>query len=173
MDGVSGISNVYSPAMAGASTPAAPAATPPAAAAQPGTAAQSTTPAGAVQSQEWASLSSLSVNQSSESLLIVDNASPAAVSNELVGAILLFLLLEYMKSGSDEEKRDLLGLMGAIVQMQQTAGGQSSVLMYSSSSLSMESTQLQLGSSSTVYTNAGLAQSPGADPGAGGLDVTA
>jgi hypothetical protein len=44
-----------------------------------------------------------------------------------------------MKSGSEDEKKDLLGLMGTIMQMQQTSGSQSSMLMYSSSSLSIES----------------------------------
>lgn len=169
MDGVSGINSVYSPAITSPSMPATSAAT-----AQGGMAAEAT-PAqtSAIQSQEWASLSSLAINQSSESLLVADNASSAAVSNELLGAILLFLILEYMKSGSEDEKKDLLGLMGTIMQMQQTSGSQSSVLMYSSSSLSIESTEMQMGSSSTIYTNAGLAQSHAADPGAGGLDVTA
>lgn len=169
MDGVSGINSVYSPAITSPSMPATSAAT-----AQGGMAAEATpAQASAIQSQEWASLSSLAINQSSESLLVADNASSAAVSNELLGAILLFLILEYMKSGSEDEKKDLLGLMGTIMQMQQTSGSQSSMLMYSSSSLSIESTEMQVGSSSTIYTNAGLAQSHAADPGAGGLDVTA
>jgi hypothetical protein len=81
MDGVSGINSVYSPAITSPSMPATIRRPQPGRHGRRGHAS----PSLAIHSQEWASLSSLAINQSSESLLVADNASSAAVSNELLG----------------------------------------------------------------------------------------
>jgi hypothetical protein len=114
---------------------------------------------------DMASLSQLSISQSSEMLMVSQAPQGAITSNELLGAVLLMLLLEYMKSQDKEEKDNLLGLMGMILQMQQQSNAQQSTLFYASNSLNIDSTQIQMASgqaASNAYTNAGI------DPAAAG-----
>jgi hypothetical protein len=116
-------------------------------------------------SNEMASLSQLSISQSSEMLMVSQAPQGAIANNELLGAVLLMLILEYMKSQDDKEKEGLLGLMGMIMQMQQQNNAQQSTLFYASNSLSIDSTQIQVASgqaATNAYTNAGL------DPAAAG-----
>jgi hypothetical protein len=125
--------------------------------------------------QQTVGLSQLSVSQSSEMLLYSEQPMAASVSNELLGAVLLMLMLEYMKSNDDEEKQGLLGLMGLLLQMQQQNGSQQSMLFYTSSSLSIESSQMQMTSGQAVsnaYTNAGVSPASGGDSSAA-LNVVA
>jgi hypothetical protein len=119
-------------------------------------------------------VSSQSVSQSSETMLISQQQS-AAVSNELLGAVLLMLLMEYMKTQNEDEKKGLLSLMAGLAQLQQQSGSQqSSTLYYSNSSLSIDSSQSQIVSSGAVsnaYTNAGV--DPSAKLATGGASVDA
>ena len=81
-----------------------------------------------VAGQSAVSLSSLSVNQSSEMIAISEGSQAAITSNELLGAVLLLLILEYMKSDNEEEKSALLNLAMSITELaQQSAGSQSSL----------------------------------------------
>lgn len=189
MDGISGISGVsggFMPVrmnpMAGPSSPAVGL---PTSAGQPPSAlgtgkagqldgAGLTGMAGASATQEMASLSSLSIHQSSEMLMVSQGAQGAITSNELLGAVLLMLILEYMKSTDDKEKAGLLALMGMLLQSQQQ-GAQQTTLMYASNSLSIESTQMQYMSgqaASSAYTNAGISPAAGGDGGSS-LNVVA
>jgi hypothetical protein len=124
---------------------------------------------GASATQEMASLSSLSINQSSEMLMVSQAPQGAITNNELLGAVLLMLIMEYMKSTDDKEKEGLLALMGMILQSQQAQqGGGNQTLLYMSNSLSVESTQMQYMSgqaASNAYTNAGVAPAAGGDGG--------
>lgn len=117
-------------------------------------------------------ISSQSISQSSETLLVSQNQS-AAVSNELLGAVLLMLLMEYMKTENEDEKKGLLALMAGLVQLQQQNGAQnSSTLYYSSSSLNIDSTQIvSTGTVSNAYTNAGV--DPSAQMNAAGARINA
>ena len=133
-------------------------------------AAQTSAAGSASATQEMASLSSLSINQSSEMLMVSQAPQGAITSNELLGAVLLMLIMEYMKSTDDKEKQGLLALMGMILQAQQAqqSGGQQT-LMYMSNSLSIDSTQMQYMSgqaASNAYTNAGVTPAAGGDGGA-------
>lgn len=130
----------------------------------------------AASSKSIASLSTTSVNASSESLIASNG--PVLADDKALGLALLLLTLEYLKSGEDEdeEKKGLLDLMLAISQQQ--GGGDSTSLMYSSRSLSIESTQMQVASTenATSAYSAGAAnpqQVSSAGPGAAGLDVSA
>ena len=82
------------------------------------------------------------------------------------------------KQGEDEsedkqEKQGLLTLAMAVAQMAQ-GSGQQSTMLYASSSMSIESTQMMMTDTVTsAYTNAGADPAQSGDPGAGGLDVTA
>ncbi|MBP7935995.1 MAG: hypothetical protein KA354_15235 [Phycisphaerae bacterium] len=119
-------------------------------------------------------VSSQLVNASSETLLI-SQTQTAAVSNELLGAVLLMLLMEFMKTQNEDDKKSLLALMAGLVQLQQqNSTQQSTSLYYSSSSLSIDSIQSQIVSTGTVsgaYTNAGI--EPSARPDTGGARVDA
>lgn len=166
--GILPVRNVPLTGMEGAA--ATPAMKPTAATAQPSVGATGAT-ASVVTTQL---ISSQSVSASTETLLVSQQQS-AAVSNELLGAVLLMLLMEYMKTQNEDEKKGLLALMAGLVQLQQLNGSQqSSTLYYSSSSLSIDSTQSQIvsiGTVSSAYTDAGV--DPTAHPEAGGARVDA
>ena len=120
-----------------------------------------------------AALSTFSLHQSATMLSIAEGPQGAIVSNELLGAILLMLILEYMQSSDSEEKKGLLALAMVLAQSQAQASG-GARMAYASMSLSVESTQVLLaGPASNAYTNAGANPAGGADAGAGGVDVTA
>ena len=126
-------------------------------------------------SQSALSASSISMTAATQSLVATSGAAPS--SNELLGAVMLMLILEYLKTDDEQEKTGLLALISMLAQQQQQGAG-GSTLMYSSSYLSIESTQLQFASTDmavSAYTGATatLQQAPGVDPGAGGLDVVA
>jgi hypothetical protein len=123
---------------------------------------------GSSATQEMASLSSLSINQSSEMLMVSQAPQGAITNSELLGAVLLMLIMEYMKSTDDKEKQGLLALMGMILQSQQAQQGGQQTLMYMSNSLSIDSTQMQYMSgqaASSAYTNAGVAPASGGEGG--------
>ncbi len=190
VDGISGISGVSSGFMSGRMNPvpgpSSPAVGLPASTGQTPSAlgtgkagqlagAGLTAMSGASATQEMASLSSLSIQQSSEMLVVSQGTQGAITSNELLGAVLLMLIMEYMKSNDDKEKEGLLALMGMILQSQQQQAAQQTTLMYASSSLSIESTQMQYMSgqaASSAYTNAGISPAAGGDGGAS-LNVVA
>jgi hypothetical protein len=175
MSGISGISGLG----AGAVWPTSSATTP--AAEVGGGAAVGASGASAYQDISALSYSSMSINASSESLAINQGGGMAAAStNELLGAVLLLLTLQYMKSGDDQEKKDLLGLMTTLVQQMgqsgQSSGGSGGgdSLSYTSSSLSIEMTNLQVVSASTGINSYMSAQGDySQSPGAGGIDVAA
>ncbi len=119
------------------------------------------------------SLSQTSISASVESFIAT--YGPVMSSNELLGAVLLLLTLQLMQSRDPDERKQLLGaIMGLASQMQQQSSG--GVLMYNSSSLSIESTQITavsgeaglsayLGAMNTAQT------APGIDAG-GGLNLS-
>jgi hypothetical protein len=74
---------------------------------------------------------------------------PAANTNELLGAVLLLLLLEYM-STQDQDKKD--ALLGAIVGLASLQSQQADAvsLNYSSTSMSMQSSQMQMIASDSI-----------------------
>ena len=133
------------------------------------TAAQNTTGGAATSAgQSLVSMSSTSISASSESLLASN--SPVLADQQLLGLVVLMLTLEYLQSDDEEEKKGLLALMLALSQQQSSGGEQ---FMYSSSSLSIESTQIQAVSSETAmngYTGGSVdpQQVPGVHGGAGG-----
>jgi len=115
----------------------------------------------------------VSVNQSSEMLALSDAPQGAIVSNELLGAVLLLIMLEYMQSEDEQEKQNLLALAMMVAQAQ-VQSSQSSSLTYVSTSLSVESTQIMMaGSATSAYTNAGANPTGSAESAAGAVDVTA
>ncbi len=102
--------------------------------------------------------------------------SSAAHNNELLGAVLLMLLLQYMQGNEDDQKNGLLGMMMALAALQGQQGNSS--FTYSSSSLSIETTQMQMGSSQAAMTAYGggvdASKAPPVDAGSGGnVDVVA
>jgi len=122
------------------------------------------------------SLSSTSIQASSETLLMAK--SPMLASNEAIGAVLLMLILQYLQTGDAQEKQNLTSMIGALAGMQQQGkGGGGELLFYSSSSLSVESTQMTIATSQglNAYTGAAasLQQAPAADAGSAGLNVLA
>lgn len=123
--------------------------------------------------QAGSSVSTLSVSSSVETFM--ETYGPLQSTNELTGALLLLLISEYMKTDDEEEKKGLLALMSALLQQAQGSGSQGS-FMYSSSSLSIETSQFNSGSvdlSGTGYASAPLnpASTPAPDAPAGGLNV--
>jgi hypothetical protein len=127
-------------------------------------------------SQSLTSLSSTSINASSESLIAT--MTPSANNNELLGAVLLMLIMEYMKTDDKQQKQDLMGLATLLLQQQQQQSAGAQTIMYNSSSLSIESTQIQVASSEmaiSAYSGAAatLQQAPNIDAGAAGLNVVA
>lgn len=84
-----------------------------------------------------------SLQQSSETLLFAGQSTAAPINNELLGAILLMLLLKYLQSADTNEQQGLLALMNSLVQGQQGGKADSSVMLYSSSSLSIDTLMVQ------------------------------
>jgi hypothetical protein len=174
MDGLSGIGSIPGYGMMPQVYGTAAAGTAPAAPAQGGEIG--TIAGGALSaSQSVLSLSSTSITANVESFM--GTYGPVMSSNEMLGAVLLMLIMEYLKTDNDQDKKDLLGLISTLAQQQQGAGGGGSFI-YQSSSLSIESTQLQVASSEMnfgAYSGAAatLQQAPAADPGSAGLDVVA
>lgn len=99
-------------------------------------------------SQSLAAYSSMSISAANESVFY--QSSPILADKQALGLAVLMLTLEYLQSNDDEEKKGLLALMLALTQQQ---SGQQETLMYSSSSLSIESTQY-VGMSSDSVANA-------------------
>jgi hypothetical protein len=123
--------------------------------------------------QANSSVSNLSISANTQSFM--ETYGPVMSNNELTGAVLLMLLAEYMKSDDKDEKKGLLSLMAAMMQSQ--SSGQSS-FAYNSSSLSIQSSQFQVGSvdlASTGYAGSPVdtTSAPAADPSSGGLNVVA
>jgi hypothetical protein len=121
------------------------------------------------------SLSSTSMTASSETLLAVK--SPMLATNEAIGAALLMLILQYLQAGDAKEKQELTAMIVALAGMQQQSRGAGELLFYSSSSLSIQSTQLTMATSQALDAYSGAAaslqQAPQGDAGAAGLNVTA
>lgn len=165
MSGISGISPIYS-GMTGQSLPAADTSGQQLEAGQAGA---------SVGSSSILSLSSTSMSASSETLMA--SGTPMLASNEALGAALLLLVLQYLQSGDSQEKQGLSEMIVGLAGMAQQGQGGGDFLLYSSSSLSIESTQLSIATSQGIdaYTGAAasLQQAPSADAGAAGLDVTA
>lgn len=127
-------------------------------------------------SQSLASLSSTSITATSESLIAT--LTPSANNNELLGAVLLMLIMEYLKTDDKDEKQGIMGLIGALLQQQQQQAAGAETLMYSSTSFTYEATQIQMMSSEMALAaysgaSASLQQAPGIDAGAAGLNVLA
>jgi hypothetical protein len=129
---------------------------------------------GAVGGSSVLSLSSTSVAASSETLLAVK--SPMLATNEAIGAALLMLILQYLQANDAKEKQELTAMIVALAGMQQNKGA-GELLFYSSSSLSIQSTQLTMATSGALDAYSGasasLQQAPQSDAGAAGLNVTA
>jgi hypothetical protein len=128
-----------------------------------------------VASTQIETISALSVSASAESF--VATYGPVMSNNELLGAVLLLLTMEYLKSEDPEEKKGLLALIATLAQ-QSTAAQSAGSFAYSSSSLSIESLQYQavstqIGAGTYAGDTAALQQEAPVDPGAAGLDVVA
>ncbi len=128
----------------------------------------------ALSSQTIASLSTTSINASSESLIASNG--PVLGDDKALGLALLLLMMEYLQSDDEEEKNGLLGLMLALAQQQ--GGGNGGLLMCNSTPLSIESTQMQVVSTENAIGaySAGMMgpqQESPVGPGAAGLDVSA
>jgi hypothetical protein len=120
------------------------------------------------------SLSSTSLSATSETLMAGN--MPMLATNEAIGAALLLLILQYLQTSDSKEKQNLTDMIVALAGMQQqNAGGE--MLLYSSSSLSIESTQLTIATSQGLGAYSGAAaslqQAPPGDPGSPALDVSA
>jgi len=122
------------------------------------------------------SLASTSVNAASEAILASD--IPMLASNEAIGAVLLLLILQYLQSTDPAERQQILDTVLALSGMlRQDRGSSANVLFYSSSDVSIESTQLALSTTEGLNAYSGsaanLRQAPPPDAGAAGLDVLA
>ena len=129
-------------------------------------------------SQTVVSASSMSVKQSSEMLMVSEGVGGSITSDELLGAVLLLLILEYMQSEDEDEKKGLLNLVLAIAQQPQQDSDNGGFLMYNSTSQSIESTRFQMVSTENVVSaySAGAGDPQQASPdglGAAGLDASA
>ena len=139
-----------------------------------GAVAAQTNPAGSVGgAQPNLPASNLSISANVESFM--QTYGPVMSNNDIMGAVLLMLITEYMKSDDKDQKKGLLGLMMAMMQSQ--SSGQSS-FAYNSSSLSIQTSQFQPGGvdlASTGYAGSPVdtTSTPAADPAAGGLNVVA
>jgi len=127
----------------------------------------------ATSSQTVASLSTTSINASSESLVVGNG--PVMADDRALGLALLLLTIEYLQSNDEEEKKGLLAMMLALTQGQ--GGGNGGSFMYNSMSLSIESTQMQFVSTESAISaySAGTMdpqQASSLAPGAAGLDVS-
>lgn len=172
MDGLSGIGNLppggTAPLVYGlASTGAAPTA--------PLQGQTSSNVAGATASAAQSVFSRSSTSTAANVESFIATYGPIVSSNEMLGALLLMLIMQYIKTGNDREKQDLLGLISVLARQQQGAGS-GSTFVYQSSSLSIESTHIQAAASEVsagAYTGATatLQQAPATDPGSAGLDV--
>lgn len=170
MDGVAGVGAIpgggVTPQAYGVAAPTGPAA---------GASTAELGGVGVAASQSTLSVSSTKMTASVESFIAT--YGPAMTNQELLGAVLLMLILEYMKSEDSSEKKDLLALIGALAQQQQSQSG-GGTIMYNSASFSFESTQMQATSTEMAvgaYSGAAstLQQAPATDPGAAGLNVVA
>ncbi len=133
---------------------------------------------GAANTSASQSVSPLASSQQSTSVNALTQNNLAVISNnELLGAVLLMLMLEYMQSKDDDEKKGLLGLMGLIAGQQQNASGSlyfsSSSIAVNMDSLQMQSNSMQTGIAAYNGSTASMQQAPFVDPGAGGLNVVA
>lgn len=130
--------------------------------------------ASATASQSAVLVSSTSIAANVESF--VATYGPVASNNEILGALLLLLMLQYMQSDDEQEKKGLLGLLMGLAQIQQQAG-QPASLMYSSTSLSIESTQMMAVSQQMAvgaYAGGGsIGSVPPVAPSGGGVDTMA
>jgi len=175
MGSINGISPIYG-GYGGRIAPATAAAGQAAPASGTGQAAGTGTAAGATQAgaaSSILSLSTTSLTATSETLMASN--TPMLASNEAIGAALLLLVLQYLQSSDPNEKQNLTDMIIALAGMQQSQGA-GQLLFYSSSSLTMESTQLTIATSQALDAYAGTAasmqQAPPADAGTAGLNVT-
>ena len=164
MDALSGVS------MAGAQmSQVGMASGPTAAMPDPGVAA-----AGGSQQISSASASSMSMSASMETMV---SSYQASGNKDLMGALLLMLTLEYLRSDDDKKRDGILSLLGTLLQQSGGSGGSSS-MMFNSYAMTMESTSMQVVSSGTginAYSGTGLStsQAPAVDSASAGLDVVA
>lgn len=122
------------------------------------------------------SVSSTSISSTVESF--IGTYGPMLSSNELLGAVLLMLALEYLTSSDEEEKQGLLELMLALAEQLRGGGEASGMFMFSSSSMSIESTQITISSPEMALGSYAEAadtsqQALPSDAGSAGLDVVA
>jgi len=96
-------------------------------------------PLSALGDQSLLAISSASIAASAESYVAANG--PVLASNELIGLVLLLLTLQYMQSNDDQEKQGLMDLIMLLAQQQSPDNG-SGLLIYSSSSVTMESVQI-------------------------------
>jgi hypothetical protein len=119
--------------------------------------------------------SASSLSMSSQVGSLISTCGGALSNNELLGAVLLMLTLEYLKNEDGDQRKDILSMLGML--LQQGAAGQSSTMMYSFSSLSIESSTQIVSSSTGLAAYSGLnlptSQTPAADSPSAGLDVIA
>lgn len=125
-------------------------------------------------SQSVESLSSTTISAQVESFIAT--YGPVVANNELLGAVLLMLIMEYLKAENEKDRKDLLSLISTLAQQQQQGGNSGGVMMYSSSSLTIESTQYQAASMQMAIgaydgSAATLQQAPTVDAGAGSINV--
>lgn len=130
---------------------------------------------GAASGSSILSLSSTSLTATSETLLSA--SAPMLSSNEALGAALLMLILQYLQTSDPTDKQNLTNMITALAGMQQQSQGGSDLLMYSSSSMTMETTQLTIATNQSLGAYSGsaasLQQAPQTDAGSAGLNVVA
>lgn len=127
-------------------------------------------------SQSAVAISQTSISASVESFM--GTYGPVMANNEILGALLLLLTLQYMQSSDEQEKKGLLGLMLGLLQQQQQASQAGGSFMYSSSQLNIESTQMVAMSQQMavdVYAGGGSIGSapPVSGTGSGSVDTVA
>jgi hypothetical protein len=119
--------------------------------------------------------SSTSISSNVQSLVA---SSGGTANKDLMNALLLLLTMQYLQSNDPQQQKDILSLLGGLLQQSGGGDGGANTLVYTSSSLSIESTSLQVVSSSAglnAYSGASdpTAQISGADGASAGLDVIA
>jgi len=121
-------------------------------------------------SQSLMSINSLAVAATSETF--VSMSTSGAGNKDLMNALLLLLTLEYLRSDNEEERKGLLALIATLAQASQS--GESQMMLYSSSAMSIESTQIQIVSSQVGLGPYGELVGGGVpgDAGSGGIDIT-
>lgn len=85
---------------------------------------------------------SMSASMQSTSEVYMYSQSPVLADQQLLGLVVLMLTLEYLQSDDKEEKNSLLAMLLLLTQEQQ-AGNETFMYSYSSSSLSLDTTQVQ------------------------------